>query len=644
MLQTRLIVACLPLLTLLACATRPGPFLGDPDRAPMARFVPPPAPAPTQTRLASGAPGPDYWQQRADYRIDATLDPGARRLSATVDILYTNNSPHSLEYLWLNLEQNLFRPSSAGSNATPPGTRFANRARFDGGYDIGEIRIDGREAVMAVHGTLGRLSPPVPIAPNGGTVRVSVEYAFTIPQYGADRMGIDKVERGTIFQLAQWFPNMCVYDDVHGWNTLEYMGTGEFYTNFGDYEVAITVPREFIVSATGVLENGPEVLTGAQRERLARAVTGPETVMILAPEEVGSASSRPAGSGALTWRFRASDVRTFAWAASDAFIWDACSADTNNGARSLVQSMYPHEATVWTQSSEMLRFAIEGYSERWFPYPYPSATNVNGVCGGMEYPMMLFCGARENEDGLYGVTTHEIGHNWFPMVVNTDERRHAWMDEGFDTFMNYYSWQAWKPERESRRGSAANFAERDPSNLWQPVTTRPDHIAPGLLGRLAYEKTAVGLVVLREQILEPDRFDEAFRSYIRRWAFKSPQPSDFFRCMEDAAGTDLGWFWRTWFHEPGVLDQSIERVRVDADEDRAVVRFANREDVIMPVHYRVTYRDGSTEDRVVPADVWATGDAWTATWLLNGRIMERVEIDPVRGFPDVDRSNGVWRR
>lgn len=639
--------------TVFGCAgplTRPG---AEPSyvRAPQPRrgetiFSPIDLPAPTASRSASGVPGPAYWQQRADYTIEAVLDEDERTILGRAVITYTNNSPEALDYLWVHLEQNLFRPESAGALSVDPGTRFGYREGTQGGMEVRSVRAEGRELPHRVYDTLMRVDLPEPLAPGGDRLTFEITWTFRIPPFGADRLGMEDLGQGVVFQLAQWFPAVAKYDDVNGWNAMPYLGQGEFYTDFGDYDLRITVPRDHIVAATGVLENPEEVLTPTQIERLERAAQSAETVLIRSPEEVGDPASRPAGEGPLTWRFKAQDVRTVAWTSSPAFIWDAAGLVVGpEGAERhvLVQSVYPKEALpLWSKSTEMLRFAIEDYSERWHPYPYPTAVNVNGIVGGMEYPMIIFCRERHDERGLYDVTTHEIGHNWFPMLVNTDERRHAWMDEGFNTFINHYSMLA----RFGEDGEDADFMDEFATEMREagptPIVAYPDQIPRRELGYLAYGKPAVGLLLLREQILGPDRFDPAFRRYIREWAFKSPQPSDFFRCMEDAAGADLDWFWRGWFMETGLLDQAVADVEVDAREEVVRVTFENRGELVMPVVYRVFYGDGTEETRRLPVEAWFTTNRWTTQWPSRGRTVREVVIDPDRVFPDVDRENNVW--
>lgn len=628
-----------------------------------ARFAPPAWPAPNAQRTARGEPGPEYWQQRCDYTIRVSLDEAARSIAGCATIEYTNQSPEPLPFLWLHLEQNLFRPDSLGAQMTAPGDRFGNRDAFRGGFEVlgvsAEARADGSPdpagaLTLHVYDTVARLDLPAPIPPRGGRASFTIAWTAKVPGYGSDRLGIDDVRDGPIFQLAQWFPAVAKFDDVHGWNTLPYLGTGEFYTDFGDFDVAIDVPASHLVAATGVLTNEHEVLTPRQVERLSAARASAQTVTIRGVDEVGAAESRPrAESGRLTWRFRAQNVRTFAWASSAAFAWDACflpgagpgsDGATGRGEGVLCQSFYPREAApLWSGSTQMVRQSIEHYSRMWYAYPYPTATNVNGIVGGMEYPMVAFCRARDDGRALWGVTTHELGHNWFPMIVNTDERRHAWMDEGFNTFMNYYAGLERDPDTLPRRGHPRRWAREQPRPLPQMVDTPPDLLARGTLGVTQYAKPAAGLVLLREGILGEERFDAAFREYIRRWAFKSPRPWDFARTIEDVAGMDLGWFWRGWFYSTGVLDQAVTSVMQAEGENRnARVTIANLGELIMPVTFRVDYTDGSSEVRRLPVQVWAQGDAWTTTWDVGGRRIRSVTVDPDQVMPDVEPRNNVW--
>jgi hypothetical protein len=628
-----------------------------------ARFAPPDWPAPNSVRTATGEPGPDYWQQRADYDIRVSLDEPARTVTGRATVTYTNNSPQDLPFLWLHLEQNLFRNDSDGALMTGPGDRFGNRDGFAGGLEVlGVSAAAGADGMpdaagaltLNVYDTVARLELPAPLAARGGTISFTIAWKFAVPPYGSDRMGMKEAADGPIFQLAQWFPAVAKFDDVHGWNTLPYLGTGEFYTDFGDYTIEIDVPATHLVAATGVLMNEAEVLTSQQRERLSAARKSAQTVAIRSLDEVRDAASRPSGNtGRLSWRFEARDVRSVAWASSSSFIWDACflpgagvgsNGNYGTGEGVLCQSFYPREATAWTKSTQYVRSSIDHYSRTWYAYPYPTATNVHGIVGGMEYPMVSFCGAATNDRGLWGVTTHEFGHNWFPMFVNTDERRHAWMDEGFNTFMNYYHNLEFYPDELPRRGHPRRWARDNPKPFTQPVDTAPDLLQQGTLGATQYAKPAVGLVLLREAILGEERFDAAFKEYIRRWAFKSPRPWDFARTMENAAGADLGWFWRGWFYSPAIMDQAVTTVMQPEGESRnARVTFVNRGDLIMPVVYRVDYTDGTSEVRKLPVQVWAQGDSWTTTWDTKGRKIRNVTLDPEAQFPDVELGNNVWR-
>ncbi len=618
-------------------------------------FSPLDLPPPNHARTAAGLPGRAYWQQRADYTIAATLDEEKKTISGRVEIAYTNHSPDELSFLWLHLEQNAFRPDSMNSLMRENEGRFGNRNPFQGGFTIGSVKVDGSPATLHVFDTIGRIDLATPLAAArgaggqggpGGSVKVELEYSFVIPDYGADRMGIHESPGGPIFEIAQWFPAVCVYDDVHGWNTLPYLGQGEFYTNIGSFDVALTVPRSHIVAATGELQNPGDVLTAAQRERLNAARKSSETVSIRTAEEVKDPASRPAGEGPLTWRFKAENVRTFAWATSRALIWDAAGIDWGDGTGVLVQAVFGEDAMpLWHERAvQDLRFAIEHYSKQWFRYPYPSATNVNGVCGGMEYPMIIFCRNRRDPRGLFGVTSHEIGHNWFPMTVSTDERRHAWMDEGFNTFINHYAARERFPDYTGGRGNPRELTGFMTQARQQPMDIPADQVMNGRLGQLQYAKPAAALVLLRDFVLGPERFDPAFRRYISAWAFKSPRPADFFRCIENGAGADLAWFWRGWVYGTGTLDQAVAGTDFIDKRGVATITFENRGELVMPVKYRVTYDDGQEERRTLPVEAWYFTNRFTATLDKPGKRVKRVEIDPDGMLPDTDLANNVWPR
>lgn len=640
-------------------------------------FSPLDLPAPNAMRTVRGEPGPAYWQNLADYELDARLDEKNRRVEGSMTVRYTNRSPERLDALWFHLDQNLYRLDSDGSRMTRPGDRYGN-LHFDGGFTIRNVRFEsGEEAKLDVYGTIGRVGLMHELR-TGESVSVRMDFGFEIPPYGSDRMGIRECRDGEVFEIAQWFPQVCKFDDVRGWNTLPYLGDGEFYTDFGIYTARITVPAGHVVAATGVLQNAESVLSAEELARYRRAISSAEPVEIRTTDE----AARAANEGEKTWEFSARYVRTFAWASSKAFAWDGCKlAETEaapreedailrgmGGARGMgtegvfCQSFYPREsAGMWGVngdkggSTRMLRDSIRMYAAKWMGYAYPTASNVAGVVSGMEYPMIIFCNADEDEEGLWGVTTHEIGHTWFPMVVNTDERRYAWMDEGFNTFMNAYATEEWDSSFLARE-EITRFGRRYSTPLPQPSDTPADHLGPRLLGITQYDKPAVGLLMLREGVVGPERFDRAFRAYMRKWAFKSPQPADFFRCMEDGVGMDLAWFWRGWLMQTGVLDQAVTTVMQaggssgEGESKNARVTFKNlgakegRNAMIAPLTYRVDYTDGTSEVRGVPVEVWSIGNEWQATWDTKGRRIKEIEVDPEGVLPDADRRNNRWTR
>ena len=618
-------------------------------------FAPVEFAVPNVYRDASGRPGPSYWQNEADYDIDVTLVPEAERLEGTVTIHYTNNAPKALDYLWVQLDQNLFKKGSRGAALTSEADRFSG-AFGEGGYDITNVRVQQQgeqtyEPEYVIDDTRMRVTLAEALADAGGTLALSMDFAFQIPEYGADRMGQFDAEAGTVFELAQWYPRMFVFDDVNGWNALPYLGQGEYYLDYGTFEVDITVPRGMIVAATGELQNANQVLTAEQRRRLDRAHDSSEPVTIISRDEVGEPSTRPDGSGPLTWRFLAENVRDFSWAASEAFIWDATRAETGDGNAALAQSFYPEEGigngpatgqeAGWEHSTEYVQHSIEHYSDMWdAPYPYPTATNVAGIVGGMEYPMIVFCSVEARGPSLFGVTDHEFGHEWFPMIVGSDERRHAWMDEGLNTFINQYSTLAYYDQQPAQVRQSLRMIVRESALdrvADRPILTYADRIPYRQLGFLAYRKPAAGLFLLREYVLGEALFDAAFESYFDRWAYKHPQPADFFRTIEDVAGEDLDWFWRGWFFSNDRLDQAITEVTTQNDTTRVAV--AHEAGLVMPLELRVQMADGSTVMRRLPVEAFFDGDAYTAVF---AGTAERVHLDP-RGFlPDVDLEDNLW--
>ncbi|MFB6230855.1 MAG: M1 family metallopeptidase [Salinibacter sp.] len=626
---------------------------GIPQQVPehnLESFEPIDVPDPNEYRDADGSPGEEYWQQTADYQIDVSLDTAANRVTGTETITYTNNAPETLERLWVQLEQNYFKPGSRGNAVVPDDARFSGF--FEGaGYDLSNLRIrrDGETTTpdTLVAGTRMRVSLSEPLA-SGDSLQLSFDFEYTLPKYGADRHGRLKVDQGTVYQFAQWYPRMYVYDDVHGWNPLPYLGQGEYYLEYGTFNVNITVPRNMIVAATGRLQNPGEVLTETQRDRLAEARNSRETVMIIDSTEVGDPDTRPDGSGPLTWRYTADKVRDFAWAASGAFIWDAAKASTGDETV-LAQSYYPREGLGskkkpgWEQSTKFVQHSIEFYSDFVAPYPYPNAINVAGRVEGMEYPQIVFCGVNKRGRSLFRVTDHEFGHAWFPMVVGSDERRWAWMDEGLNTFMNQYSLLDYYgrgrvPPSKVMAGLKKYVTKQMSSPFGdQPIMTYADRVRDDALGFLAYIKPGYGLMLLREHVLGPERFDSAFKAYFDRWAYKHPKPADFFRTMEDVSGEDLDWFWRSWFYETDTMDQAVDSV---ATGDTTMVTVEQRDELMMPMTVRLTYNDGSTEQRRVPAAAFYTKD--TSTLRVTKDSLQKVVLDPKRILPDMNRPNNTW--
>ena len=561
-------------------------------------------------------------------------------------ITYVNHSPDALPFVWLQLEQNLFAPGSRGALINS-GNRWRG-AFSDGGVKLDRVEVvqDGRRYApkTTIDDTRMRVDLAEPIAPTGGRIEIEVSWAFVVPEYGADRMGRFAAERGTVYELAQWYPRMYVYDDVEGWNPLPYLGQGEFYLEYGDFDVAITAPRDHIVVAGGELLNPDEVLTTEQLRRYERARTSDHTVAIVASDEVGTPESRPRGDGPLTWRYRLENARDFSWAASSSFIWDAAGWQGV-----LLQSAYPHEGLGdaenpgWERSTQYLLHSIPHYSESWFPYPYPAAVNVAGVVGGMEYPGIVFCGVGARGQGLFGVTDHEFGHSWYPMIVGSDERRYAWMDEGFNTFINHYSNLAFYGQDavRTRRTTGSFIAQQMQAPMAdQPIATAPDVLRGVGLGFMAYRKPGYGLILLREVVLGPERFDAAMRAYTADWAFKHPKPADFMRTIEEVSGDDLSWFWRGWLYTTELLDQSI--TGVDVGEGDSQIHLRNEAGLVMPVLLHVEFADGTSMDQKLPAEIWMRGDDYT--WVIGRTDVTSVFLDPDFWLPDVERGNNEWHR
>jgi hypothetical protein len=631
-------------------------------------------PDPTAMRNAAGSPGPAYWQQRVDYVIEARLDTVDHTVYGSEHITYRNNSPDRLRYLWVQLDQNVrsiehsrsYQMQSAlPTEISPQARRFLGLDRFDGGHNITRVQvIDGgalQDTRFIINNTVMRVDLPTPLE-SGVSAEIEIDWNFRVPDQA--RGNKERVRDGWLYQLAQWFPRLSVYDDVNGWQTDQFLGRGEFYLEFGNYDVKITVPWNHIVDATGVLQNPDEVLTETQRERLARARTSEEPSYIISPEEAMDPDTRPVNTGMLTWHYLAEDVRDFAWISSKTFIWDAAGFQYRPGERIIdAYSFYPPDASpMWDSlSTRAIIQTLKTYGRMAFEYPYPKATNANeGMGGGMEYPMMAFCGGRPNPDGTYtdqaarsliSVTIHEVGHNWFPMIVNSDERKWTWMDEGLNSFVQYYAEQDWDSNYPSRRGPAPNIVEymRDPDQV--PIMIESDLIHKDF-GNNGYAKPAAGLVMLREQVLGEELFDAAFQEYSQKWMFKKPQPADFFRSLEDGAGELLNWFWRGWFYTTHYSDQALTSVAsqsaeelvgtVDRGQSYYRMQVDNEGGLIMPLHLGITYADGTSEVVKLPADIWRNNEITFTYGFFTNKTVIQVVVDPDEVFADVNRDNNVW--
>ncbi|UTW55920.1 M1 family metallopeptidase [Kordiimonas sp. SCSIO 12610] len=729
-------------------------------------------PTPNVYRDATGAPGPNYWQQSADYKINVTLDENNKRITGSETITYTNNSPSTLRYLWVQLDQNRFnqssieqrsatvsrannRPRTAGSN-----DRFSynqlrahqSRSDTEHGYKITAVkRSNGGALTHTIVDTMMRIDLPTPLA-SGATTTFSIDWEYNIIEEAAlgGRGGYERFEDDEtyIYFLAQWFPRMAAFTDYTGWQHKAFLGRGEFTLEFGDYDVSITVPEDHIVSGTGVLQNPRDVLTAEQRSRLDKAKNAKEPVFIVTPEEA-AANEAEKSTGTKTWRFVAENVRDFAWSSSRKFIWDAMGHKQDDDKNPLVMAMsfYPNEAEpIWSKySTHSVAHTMNVYSKMSFAYPYPTAQSVNTwERGGMEYPMITFNGYRptkqDNVDertytrnikyGLIGVIIHEVGHIYFPMVVNSDERQWTWMDEGLNTFLEYVAELEWEenyPAFAGKTNLLDTITTYMRSSNQVPIMTQSDSILQ--FGPNAYSKPAAALTVLRETVMGRELFDHAFREYSHRWKFKRPTPSDFFRTMEDASGVDLDWFWRGWFYttdhvDVGVasvreykvftgdpdIDNPIKRAEAAANEPEAIQQIRNRAEgiemyidgfgdalkdvyndndrfttsnkdrnsyqsylegltpwqkraleraikddqfiyfvdyenvggLVTPLPVTLTFADGSTEDMMVPAEVWRRDAEFVTQMYIRDKQVVSVEVDRAHQIADADHRNNTF--
>lgn len=599
---------------------------------------------PNVYRNAAGAPGPNYYQQQADYVMKITLDDAKQTITGSETITYTNNSPDQLEYLWLQLDQNIRIPGSAGQltrTSTIEGlsSPYALKRTFDvldfqGGFNLTKVTdASGKPVKYTVVGTMMRIDIPTPMK-NGDKYSFKIDWWYNINDRMAigGRSGYEYFEKDDnyLYTIAQFFPRMCVYNDVEGWQNKQFLGNGEFTLPFGDYDVEITVPSDHIVAATGELTNASKVLTAEQKARWEKAKLADDPIFIVTPEEAKKAEQTKA-SGTKTWHFEAENVRDFAFASSRKFMWDAQRV-VQETKTVMAMSFYPKEGNpLWEKySTRVTAQTLKTYSKHTFDYPYPVAISVHANYIGMEYPMICFNGGRPNEDGTYSERTkygmhsviiHEVGHNYFPMIINSDERQWTWMDEGLNTFLQYLTEQEWQRDYPSRRGPAhliVDYMKGDKDNI-SPIMTNSESLHQ--FGNNAYGKPATALNILRETILGRELFDFAFKTYAQRWMFKHPTPADFFRTMEDASGVDLDWFWRGWFftnehcdialnsvkwfqidtHDP-VIEKEFEKT-IDEEENKGISEIRNKEQI----------KKTKNEDMPMLDDKYNTADPFEVT-------------------------------
>lgn len=601
------------------------------------------------TRTESGRPGPNYWQQTADYRIRAELDPKTARVTGSERVVYRNGSLDTLAVLAVHLRQNAYAPTAMRDRFQP----------ITDGMKLGRVVAQGQTlpaqesrratgAGYAVEGTVAWVRLPHALLP-GASAELAFDWSFTVPPVPSSRMGTD----GEVFFVGYWYPQIAVYDDVSGWRADQFMTNAEFYMDFADYDVELTLPAGWLVSATGTLANPEAVLTPTVRERLAKArLTDSVTHVVAAAEREPGRSTTRGNSGELTWHFTASGVRDFAWGTSDHYLWDATRVilpgDDGRADTVAVNAFFRPKGPPYTDWARYAASSIRFLSAYLWPYPWPHIDVVDGTVGGMEYPMLVNITGARDSISLYSVTLHEIGHMWFPMQVGSDERRHSWQDEGVNTYVEnqgvHAEFPATHPEEDSRDGYVRWAKERGGVDYvgGPPPLMRHGDLYPPLtrdFSTATYTKTAVVLRML-EGVLGKETTRRALREYGRRWQWKHPSAYDFFHTFDDVAGRDLSWFWRTWFYEPWTLDQAIASVTTSGDS--TTIALEDRGLAPMPVPLAITRADGRVDRVTVPVDVWLAGTRHYALRVPASPAVTRVEIDPEGLFADVDRANQVW--
>ncbi|OEK00007.1 aminopeptidase [Roseivirga sp. 4D4] len=689
-------------------------------------------PTPNQYRTGSGEPGPAYWQQKADYKIKVELDDENQRITGSEVITYYNNSPSELRYLWIQLDQNVREQNSfssqAGTSRLPAtvsqvGTVQAQRALgdtgFDGGFKLMAVKdTKGNDLQYLVNRTMMKITLPEPLA-SGGSFSFNIDWWYNVNDRAVigGRSGYEyfKEDGNYLYTIAQFYPRMAVYDDFNGWQNKQFMGSGEFALTFGDFEVEITVPADHIVGSTGMLQNPKDVLTKQEARRFEQAKKSFDKPVIIVTQEEAEAKEKKKASRKSTWVYHAENVRDFAFASSRKFIWDAQAVKVGENTP-LAMSYYPKEGNpLWErESTKAVVNTLINYSEMTIDYPYPVAISVHAASIGMEYPMICFNFGRPRPDGTYDdfiktrmvyVIVHEVGHNFFPMIINSDERQWAWMDEGLDSFLEYLTMKKYYPELPYNSNSPEAIVPymKGSKDFMRPIMTNPEQSLQ--LGPEAYSKPSAALVVLREQVMGPELFDQAFKEYARRWAFKHPKPADFFRTMEDASAVDLDWFWKGWFYTTDNVDVEVADVkwfkvageqknlesrvnaqggnlgenagendgnpfygqpqefkltdsrvgseyRSEVDNEAIRERFAgknvyqmtfkNNGGLITPLVLEWTYKDGSKEIERIPAEIWRRNEQQVTKLFVKEKEVDSVVFDPFKQLADVDMENNVF--
>ena len=613
-------------------------------------------PAGNEFRSAKGIPGPSYWQNSASYLIHATLSEKDTSVTGDVTITYTNNSPDQLDYLWLQLDQNIFESSSrAAATTTYPGDYFGVKGQANGGYRITDVTItqNGKTSKVnpVISDTRMQIRLNTPMQAKGDTITIKMNYRFLIPEDGAGRFGRQNNKRGVIYQIAQWYPRMCVYDDVEGWNTLPYLGQGEFYCDFGDFEYYITAPSDMIIYGSGDLKNPKEVLTAKEFQQLEKATKSDETVVISGAEDPVKRSVKPDSKGNLTWHFTMKKSRDVAFVAGKGLIWDAAKINLPSGRKALAMSCYPVESagdTAWSRSTEYLKACIEIYSENFYEYPWNYAISSGGITSGMEYPGIIFNNSNLTDARLWFLIAHEIGHNWYPLVVGSNERKYMWLDEGLNTYINHIATDLFNNgeyKNDPAYQTPTFFASRNYEQFMDyndPLMIVTDAMTPRQRFQY-YSKTAYGLNLLRTVIVGKERFDFAFKKYTEAWAYKHPGPYDFFHSINNGTGEDLNWFWKQWFFTTWNFDQSILSVDyIDNDPAKgALITIENQEKLIFPIIVKIIQTNGKEETINLPVEVWQRGNSWSFHYPSKNKIA-KIILDPEGVLPDRDRTDNEW--